>query len=411
MLKSLCLLAAASVVLPAAAGEGNWPRFRGSNAAGELRGVELPESWGADSTRWNAVLAGEGNSSPVIWGGKVFVTSATDRGGRRVLQCFALGDGRELWSIEDESAAHKRHKMNSFATSTPAVDAERVYVLWGAPQSIVLVAYTHAGEEVWRADLGRYKSGHGFGVSPIVVDGKVVVGNDQPGGNSIIALDAGSGKELWTIERAAQRATYSTPCVYPHDNGGIDLMVTDWNQGVSAIDLATGKERWSVVAFDVNDKQRAIGSPVLWDDLVIGTCGFVTGKKRLVALRPAAGGGEAELVFQLDRGVPHVPTPLAHDGRLYLWSDSAMVTCVELPTGEVIYDRERVPMRGKVFSSPVAVGDKIVNFSTEGDVVVIKAGDEFEILAEGKLPEGTCATPAAADERLVVRTKAHLLVW
>jgi len=166
------------------------------------------------------------------------------------------------------------------------------------------------------------------------------------------------------------------------------------------------------VAFDVDDKQRAIGSPIVWDDMIIATCGFVRGNKRLVALRPALGGeGEPEAVFQLDKAVPHVPTPLAHDGRLYLWSDSGMVTCVKLPTGEVIYDRERVPVRGKTFSSPVVVGDKIVNFSQEGDVVVIKAGDEFEVVAEGRLPEGTCATAVGAGGRFIVRMKSRLLVW
>ena len=116
-------------------------------------------------------------------------------------------------------------------------------------------------------------------------------------------------------------------------------------------------------------------------------------------------------VFQLDKAVPHVPTPLVHDGRLYLWSDSGMVTCVKLPEGKVIYDRERVPARGKIFSSPVVVGDKILNFSSAGDVVVLQAGDKFKVLQEARLPEGTTATPAIAGGRFIVRTKSKLLAW
>lgn len=391
----------------------NWPRFRGPMGAGVApASVKLPENRSADSTKWSTELAGQGHSCPVIWGGKIFVTSAADKGAKRIIQCFDLHKGTELWQRDLDSSPHKRHKFNSFATSTPAVDAEHVYVLWGHPKKILLVAYDHAGKEKWRKDLGAYKSGHGFGVSPIVADGKVIVANDQEADNAIIALDAKTGDIAWKSKRKAARATYSTPTLYPHDNAGTDLILSDWQQGVTALDLATGKQRWSAVVFDINDKQRAIGSPIIWDELIIATCGFVTGNKRLVALRPAPGGnGKPKSVFQLDDFVAHVPTPLAHDGRLYLWSDSGIISCYELPSGEPTYERQRVPVSAKFFSSPIAVGDKIVNFSVNGDVVVLAAGDEFKILQKTELPEGTNATPAAADGRLVIRTKSHLLVY
>jgi len=391
----------------------NWPRFRGPNGAGNASpGVELPAEWTEASSAWSVNLPGEGNSSPVIWEKKVFVTSAISRGEKRLLLCFDLGSGRQLWRRELESVAHKRHKMNGYATSTPAVDAHGVYVLWGQPNMILAIAYSHDGEEMWSKNLGSYKSGHGYGVSPIAVEGKLVVANDQEGGNSIIALDTKSGRELWKLSRKALRATYSTPCIRPRADGGKDLVVVDWQQGVSGIDLVTGKQRWSTVVFDTRDKQRAIGSPIFWNELVIATCGFVTGKKRLVALRPEGKAGKGvEKVFQLDKAVPHVPTPLVHDGRLYLWSDSGMVTCVRLPQGEVIYDRERISARGKTFSSPISVGKKIVNFSSSGDVVVLQAGDKFKVLQEARLPEGTTATPAVAGGRFIVRTKSKLLAW
>lgn len=397
----------------AAVADSNWPRFRGPNGGGQSAvGAKLPIQWTEASSTWSAQLPGQGNSSPVIWGTRVFVTSAVDRGEQRVLMCFDINSGKQLWRRDVVSVTHKRHKMNSYATSSPAVDADGVYVLWGQPKMILVIAYTHTGEESWRKDIGSYESGHGYGVSPIVADGKLVIGNDQEGGNSIVALDTKSGRELWKAPRKALRATYSTPCVRPRDDGGNDLIVADWQQGVSAIDLATGKERWSSVVFDIDDKQRVIGSPIIWNDLVIATCGFVTGMKRLVALRPEGSGQQGlHKVFQLDKAVPHVPTPLAHDGRLYLWSDSGMVTCVKLPEGKVLYDRERTSSRGKIFSSPIAVGDRIVNFSANGDVVVLQAGDEFKVLLEAKLPEGTASTPAVAAGRFIVRTKSKLLAW
>lgn len=410
------ILSAYLGLLGVAVSNDTWPRFRGSNGAGEVAGVALPEKWTKTSAKWAAELVGEGDSSPVIAKGRVFVTSAVERGASRTLQCFDLQSGEALWRRDFESAPHKRHKNNSFASSTPVLDDKRVYVIWGQPASILVVAHDFDGKEVWRKDLGRFKSGHGYAVSPTLADGVLIVPDDQPAGDAVVALDAKTGKELWKTERASQRASYSTPCIFPHESGvegaKADVIVTDWQHGVSAYDLKTGKPRWSEVVFDINDKQRAIGSPVLWDDLVIATCGFVTGKKRLVALRPVVGGdGKPETVFQLDKGVPHVPTPLAHDGRLYLWGDSGMVTCVELPTGKVLYDRERVPARGKFFSSPVVIAGHIVNFSTTGEVVVLKAGDAFEVTAEAKLPEPTNATPASADGRLVLRTKGLLMAW
>jgi outer membrane protein assembly factor BamB len=396
-----------------AAPDTNWPRFRGPNGSGQAAAVtKLPEEWTEEASAWSVPLPGEGNSSPVIWGERVFITSAVGRGERRVVICFDIHSGKQLWRKDVASVTHKRHKMNSYATSSPAADEDGLYVLWGQPDRILVVAYTHDGKESWRKDLGPYKSGHGYGVSPIVADGKLVIGNDQEGGNSIVALDTKSGRELWNLPRKALRATYSTPCIRPRDDGGNDVIVADWQQGVSAIDLVTGRQRWSSVVFDVDDKQRAIGSPIIWNDLVIATCGFVTGRKRLVALRPGVTGSSGVAkVFQLDKGVPHVPTPLAHDGRLYLWSDSGMVTCLRLPGGKVLYDRERTSARGKIFSSPVAVGGRIVNFSTTGDVVVLQAGDDFKVLQEAKLPAGATATPAIAGGRFIVRTKSKLLAW
>ena len=409
MMKTATLLITS--LFASAVAQADWPRFRGANGAGEAADVKLPDDWSGESAKWSADLPGEGHSSPVVIGGRIFVTCAEGKGAERHLLCFDLKTGKEQWRKSINSESHKRHKMNSFATSTPAADSDHVYVLWGQPGSILVIAYSHGGDEVWRADLGKYKSGHGYGPSPIVADGKLIVANDQEGDNSIIALDCKSGEEVWRTPRSAMRATYSTPCVYPHDNGLVDVIVSDWQQGLTALDLATGKPRWDEVVFDVDDKQRAIGSPIVWDDLVIGSCGFVTGKKRLVALRIGAPGKKPQKVFQLDRGVPHVPTSVAHDGRLYMWADTGMVTCVKLPEGKVLYDRERVPARGKVFSSPIAVGDKIVNFTEQGEVVVLQAGDEFKVAAEGKLPEGTLATPAMADGRLILRTKSKLFVW
>ncbi|MFT5857341.1 MAG: outer membrane protein assembly factor BamB, partial [Verrucomicrobiales bacterium] len=385
-----------TIISQFAHGAENWPRFRGPMGSGEIpAGVALPKEWSPASAKWAAKLAGVGHSSPVIWERKIFVTSAGNGGATRTLQCFDLHKGDELWKREIKSAKHKRHKFNSYATSTPAVDADHVYLLWGQPDRVLVIAYSHTGEEKWRKNLGKYKSGHGFGVSPIAADGKLIIANDQEAGNAIVALDTKTGEIAWTSKRSPKRATYSTPNLFPHDNADTEVIVTDWQQGITAIDLTTGKQRWTRSVFDVDDKQRAISSPIIWDDLIIATCGFAAGNRRLVAIKN--GSDRPTLAFQLDDYIPHVPTPLAHDGRLYLWSESGIVSCYELPSGEPLYERERVPARGKFFSSPIVIAGHIVNFSNDGDVIVLKAGDEFKLITEAKLPEPTQATPAAAD--------------
>ncbi len=393
---------ALGLVLALAAAQ-EWSRFRGPNGAGVSPEAGLPASWTDAETRWKAALPGGGNSSPVAWGDRVFVTAADEAKGERYLLCLGLADGRERWRKTFPYSKYKIHKNSSHASSTPAADAARVYVLWHAPQSLEFHALDHDGNSVWKADLGRYQSGHGGSTSPIVHGDRVIVSNDHDGESFLAAYEAGTGKPAWKLPRIGDRACYSTPCVLERPGRPAEIVFTHSFRGITGVDAATGTQRWEIDVFGRHE-QRAVGSPVLFGDLVIGSSGFTSGVRNVVAVRP--GEGKAKEVYRLQDRVPHVPTPLVAGERLYLWSDSGIVTCAEAATGKIVW-QDRV--EGTFQGSPVAAGGKIYGMDLKGVVSVIAAGDQFRVLGRVDLGEPTRATPAVAGGLLLLRTWSRLV--
>ncbi len=402
-------LLGAAVVFNAAMLHGeNWPRFRGPNGAGVSDAKSIPVEWTDDDYNWVAELPGEGHSSPVVWGERLFVTSADADAGQRYLLCLDTTDGRELWRQAFPFKSFKKHGNNSFATNTPCCDAERVYVLWQSKSDgCELLAFDHAGKQIWRVDLGGFAGGHGPGVSPIVYEDMVVVANDQDGESSLLALDAATGKRRWTVPRESDRTQYSTPCVFTMKGRPPELIFTDMHHGITAVDPKTGGVNWEISVFG-DFKQRAIASPVVTDELVIGLSGFTTAEKNAVAVRPRAlhGATAAEEVWRVSRSVPHLPTPLVYHDRLYLWTDrGGIVTCVNVKDGSTVWQQR---IGGNFSSSPVCAGGKLYCADDDGVVHVIATGDEYKLLAKNDLARPTRATPAVAGGRMYWRTYSHV---
>ena len=173
-------LALALLTLSAAWAEAQeWTRFRGPNGTGLGQATGLPAKWTDQDYNWKAKLPGEGHSSPVVWGQKIFLLSADPQTAMRYLLCLSAQDGGELWRREFPSATHRLHQRNTYASSTPAVDAERIYVAWSTPAHVTLRAFDHAGKDVWQVDLGQDVSEHGFGCSPILFEDLVILSNSQ----------------------------------------------------------------------------------------------------------------------------------------------------------------------------------------------------------------------------------------
>lgn len=379
-----------------------WTRFRGPNGSGVSTATTIPVQWTDKDYRWKAKLPGVGHSCPVLWGDRVFVTSADNETGKRFVLCYNAKDGSRRWQREFDGVRHGKHADNSFASATPAVDAERLYLCWATPKEYVVVALDHDGKDVWRVDLGPYKSGHGFGSSPIVHDDLVIIANDQDGTSSVVALDRGTGKERWKTQRKS-KAGYATPCVYQPKDKAAELILTSWEHGISSIDPKTGKENWELDIFSKGHVETPIGSPIVAGDLVLGTCGWMGVKKEIVAVRPGAKQPEA---YRIDRAAPLCLTPLAKDDLLFVWSDEGIVSCASLATGEIHW-RERVP--GTYYGSPVWANKHLYCMSRDGDVLVLAAAKKFAQAARNPLGEGSHSTPAIAGGRMFLRTFSHLI--
>jgi outer membrane protein assembly factor BamB len=381
----------------------NWDRFRGPNGAGQSDSSAIPSEWKPESFLWRQKLAGIGHSSPVIWEGRLFLISADGETGEQIIQAFDAVHGTPLWERRADAGAYKVHGFNSLASSTPAVDAHHLYVAWLADGRVKLGAWTHDGERVWERDIGSYQEQHGFGKSPVVVDGLVWVANDSEATSSIVALDALSGDLRRTVPRPSGVTSFASPCVLERNGRSKQLLAASTAAGLAGIDMETGETAWQL-----KDEMplRCVGSPIAAGGLMITTCGEGGSGKVLVAAKPGDAEHDAEVVYRLEKDVPYVPTPIVAGDLLFLWHDRGTVSCHDVATGRQHW-RQRVG--GDFHSSPILVGDRILAASRGGEVVVLAAAPKFELLGRNMLDEPCVATPAAADDRLYIRTESTLL--
>ena len=383
-----------------------WTRFRGYNGSGVSEATTIPAQWSDDDYNWKIKLPGGGHSSPVIWGDRLFITSADPDKGLRYLLCINTANGSTEWTREYNFTPFKKHSGNSYATTTPVVDSDRVYVLWQARDGSSLDALDHDGNPVWQHDMGTYKSGHGTGSSPIVYKDMIIVDNDHDAESFLVAVDSATGVVRWQLPRIGDRACYSTPCVFEPKDRDAEIIFTHSFRGITGVDAAKGTKNWEIDVFGTH-KQRAVGSPVIYNDLVIGSSGFTTAEKNVVAVRPTqtTTGHQVKEVYRLNRQVPHVPTPLVYGDRLFLWTDTGIVSCVDVSNGKQIWQKR---IGGTYFGSPVCIGGRLYCIDRDGVVNVVAAADKFEQLASNELGETCRSTPAASDGVMYLRTHSQL---
>lgn len=406
----MVLLLLCTTLGTAAAPAQEWTRFRGPNGTGESEAQTVPGSWTEADYNWKTKLPGIGHSSPVIWGERVFLLSADPDNATRHLLCLNAADGKIAWRKDYPSTTHHLHTRSSYASCTPAVDADRVYVAWSAPESTTLKAFSHQGDELWSIDLGTWISQHGFGTSPIVYGESVIVTSSQepsklkdvpdPQHSFVVAVDRSTGAIRWKTPRKIDTASYSVPCVYQPEGGRPEILCCSTAEGIFSLDPETGIENWSLPVFTM----RTVSSPVLTKPgLVIGTTGSGGGGNYLVALRP---GKKPEVAYEVKQQAPYVPTPVCRGDLMFLWSDKGFVTCVDAATGKP-YWQQRIG--GNYSGSPVRVGDKVYCIDDDGVVVVLAAEKEFKEIGRHPLGEGSRSTPAVAGGRMYLRTYSHLV--
>lgn len=402
LLPLLCVLAM-SCLGPAVGQE--WTRFRGPNGSGQSEAASIPVRWGPGDYRWRVKLPGIGYSSPVVWGDRVFVTSALEEDATQILRCLNTADGSLVWERRFASTTHPKHAFNCFASATPALDAGRVYYAFATPQKYTVMALDQAkGHELWRRDLGPFVAEHGFGASPMLYEGRLILANEQDGTSSVVALDAATGKTVWTAARRTEKTAYATPCIYQPERGLAQLIVNSWAHGISSLDPQRGTLNWELPVF----RYRVVGSPAIAAGLIFGYCGTGGVGRQMIAVRPgnAATGEKAKVVYEVKQSLPYVCTPVAYGELLFAWFDRGVVTCLDGPTGKVHW-RERIG--GDYFSSPIRVRDRVYNTSRDGEMVVLSAAKEYKLLARFSLEERTNATPAVSGGVMYLRTVSHLM--
>jgi outer membrane protein assembly factor BamB len=390
-----------------------WSRYRGPNGQGISYTQGVPVKWTPDDYNWKVKLLGGGHSSPVLWDDKVFVTSGDQKNDCGFILAIRISDGKILWQKQYSLAPFRPNSRNSYATSTPAVDKDHIYVLWPTPEETILVALDHNGREIWKRTFEGVYCQHGAGGSPIVFDDMVVFTHEhesstKDASSSWIAVDRMTGQNRWELKRrTSPKTSYSTPCVYSPNNNDIpQLIFTSNSHGMTAVDPIKGTVIWNAESIF---PARVVSSPVIAGDLLIGSCGDGSRGRCLVAVRP---GSESESfkpseVYTVGPDTaPYVPTSIANEGLLFTFHDTGYVSCLRTDTGQQLW---REKPAGRFFGSPIWVSGKLYCITTAGDVVVIKAATIYELLAINTLGQRSHSTPAVADGRIYFRTYSNLI--
>jgi outer membrane protein assembly factor BamB len=387
-------------VPPADAAAGQWPRFRGPSGQGLTGLKSLPTKWDKDGTNvaWRVKVPGRSHSSPIAWGNRIFLTTASTDGKERALLCYAAADGKLLWERKAPDAKPETGlwPKNTYATATPVTDGERVVAFLG---SCGLVCWDLDGRPLWQSGEFQVKTMHGPGSSPLLWKDLVIFVHDQTAADSIfLALDKKSGKKVWQQPRP-RSAGWSTPVVVRV--GDHDELIQASAEAVRGYDPASGKELWVLKGPTV----EVVPTVVIGKDLIYSASGR---NGPFLGLRPGGRGDvtETHLVWRAVRGGPHVPTPLYLNGRLYTVNDTGIATCLDAETGKVIwYDR----IRDTFSASPVEAGGLLYFPAESGVTYVLRAGDKFEVVAKNDLGSPILASPAVVGGRLILRTQEELV--
>ncbi len=384
-----------------------WPAFRGPDGNGVAGDQPLPVEWSpSNQIRWRTELPGEGWSSPVVGDGKAYLTAAIPVDGQEdafqlSLLIINLDDGQVVRTVdimEQKQSADrpaKIHKKNSHASPTPILEGNRLYVHFGYQGTACL---TREGEIVWQNRELYFFPTHGNGGSPILVDGKLVFTCDGDSHPKIVALDAETGKLMWETPRpvsAKKTFSFCTPTVIEVD--GRKQIVAPGSDCVLALDPATGEVIWDVRY----EGYSVVPKPVFHRGLVFVSTSF--DRPVILAIDPTARGvvTDTNVVWRVDRNGPKTPSMLAHDRWLYSISDDGIAQCMDVATGEIQY-RKRIG--GNFSASPLLADGLLYLTSEEGITTVLKAGPEFEQVAQNDLGERTLASLAAVDGDILLRT-------
>jgi outer membrane protein assembly factor BamB len=410
----------------------DWPAFRGPASNGVSSDADVPDIWAADqNVAWKVKLPGRAWSSPIVWGERIFVTTAvTDGeveapkkglyfGGERKephrhsysweLHCYSLDNGALIWKRVARSAKPKSpiHIKNTYASETPVTDGKHVIAYFG---SAGLYCFDIDGTPAWSKDLGVFTMLHAWGTasSPVLYGDRLFVQCDNENQSYLLALDKASGEQLWRADRDGSSA-WSTPFVWQH--GQRTELVTCAKEGVRSYDPTTGALLWRLTGMS----RFVITTPFAANGLLYINSGYVGDKQKpIYAIKPGAAGdisltgnqtSNDYIAWSDNRIGSYNPTPLVFDGRLYVLYDRGIFSCFDARSGKEIY---KARLSGQFTTSPWSHAGKIFCANEDGETSVIQPGDSFKLLHINRLDEMFMASPAIAKGALILRGTNHL---
>lgn len=378
---------------------GDWPQFRGPTGQGYSDERGLPLTWSeTKNVRWKVAIPGKGWSSPVIQEDRIWLTTATDEG--KSLRAISVDRNTGAIVVNVEvfrlKSLGKISSKNSYASPTPVLEGDRVYVHFGANGTACL---TQSGEIVWKTRLEYDNGEHGPGGSPVLYENLLIVSCDGLDVQFVVALDKLTGKVRWKKSREGYQA-YTTPLIVPLAAG--DQVISPGAFRAIAYDPRTGKEIWQV---KYGDGFSNVPRPVYGDGLVFICTGFQ--QPSLLAVRLDGRGDitRSHIAWTLKRGAPLTPSPLLVGTELYLISDNGIASCVDAQTGNPYW---QVRLGGNYSASPIYADGRIYFLSEEGESVVIAPGKQFKALAQNQLDGQTLASMAVSSGSIFVRSLTHL---
>jgi len=377
----------------------DWPQFRGPTGQGVSDEQGLPLTWSeTTNVRWKVAIPGKGWSSPVIQGNRIWLTTATEEG--KSLRAISVdkNSGAIIRNVEvfHQKSARLTNPKNSFASPTPIVEGDRVYIHFGAFGTACL---TQSGEIVWKIKLEYDNGQHGTGGSPVLYDDLLIISCDGNDAQFVVALDKLTGKVRWKKSREGYQA-YTTPLIVKLPAG--DQLISPGAFRAIAYDPRNGKELWQV---NYGEGFSNVPRPVYGDGLVFICTGFQQPSLLAVRLDGKGDVTKSKIQWRLDRGVPLTPSPLLVGTELYFVTDNGIVTCVDPKTGKEYW---RARIGGNHSASPIYADGRIYFLSEEGESVVLAAGQQLKHLATNQLDGRTLASMAVDSGAIFIRSETHL---
>jgi outer membrane protein assembly factor BamB len=409
---ALALVSAVLVAAPAdvkmieVVGEGAryWPRWRGPSGQGHVPAGQYVDKWAPATSIWKTTVPGRGNSSPIVWGDRIFLTTAYGNGERLSMLAYSRADGKQLWETSiPQNGVEYGHYKNGFASATPTTDGQLVYASFGRHG---LFAFDFNGKIVWQHKFGIIDNYHGPAGSPVLYKDRIFIyqdANPAPGQAAFVgAFDKATGKPIWQTPRS-ESVGWGTAVVLT--TGERDELIVSSMRRVAAYDPATGQELWTArgMSFEV------IPTPVVGHGLVFASSGRAG---PTMAIRPGGSGDVTgtHVAWNSPRGSPFVPSGIIVGDLLYLVNDmQSILTVYEAATGKLVYqDRLGVAVREGFSASPVHVNGRIYFTNDDGQTFVVEAGRTFKQLHVNDLGEQTLASPALVDGTWYWRTASTL---